>query len=124
MCKCIKKSVITFALATILFILFLKNNIVNINFLSEKSKTHTFFKKLLISHHHPSHHQQPAKKTQKKTTTTQNPQSSIRISFQDNQYTLEQRHARLSEPLEPVVCHAPLSEPQYESIYAIYPPLQ
>ena len=57
-------------------------------------------------------------------TTIQNPQSSTGISFQDNPYTFEERHARLSEPLEPVVRHAPLSEPQYEPTYTIYPPLQ
>ena len=35
-------------------------------------------------------------------TTTQNPQTSTRISFQDNPYNFEERPARLSEPLEPV----------------------
>ena len=34
------------------------------------------------------------------------------------------KHLRLSEPLEPVVRHAPLSEPQYEKTYNIYPTLQ
>ena len=57
-------------------------------------------------------------------TNTQNPQSSTRNSFQDNPYTFEERHARLFEPFEPVVRHAPLSEPQYEPTYNIYPPLQ
>ena len=38
--------------------------------------------------------------------------------------TFEERHARLSESQEPVVRHAPLSEPQYEPTYNIYPPLQ
>ena len=52
-------------------------------------------------------------------TTTQNPQTSTRISFQDNPYTFEGRHARLSEPLEPVQRQAPLSEPTYN----LYPPL-
>ena len=53
------------------------------------------------------------------STTTQNPQTSTRISFQDNPYTFEERHARLSEPLEPVQRQAPLSEP----IYNLYPTL-
>ena len=52
-------------------------------------------------------------------TTTQNPQTSTRISFQDNPYTFEERHARLSEPLEPVQRQAPLSEPTYN----LYPTL-
>ena len=52
-------------------------------------------------------------------TTTQNPQTSKRISFQDNPYTFE-RHARLSEPLEPVQRQASLSEPTYN----LYPTLQ
>ena len=52
--------------------------------------------------------------------TTNNPQTSTRISFQDNPYTFEERHARLSEPLEPVHRQASLSEP----IYNLYPTLQ
>ena len=52
-------------------------------------------------------------------TTTQKPQTSTRISFQDNPYTFEERHARLSEPLEPVQRQAPLSEPTYN----LYPTL-
>ena len=52
-------------------------------------------------------------------TTTQNPQTSTRISFQDNPYTFE-RHARLSEPLEPVQRQASLSEPTYN----LYPTFQ
>ena len=52
-------------------------------------------------------------------TTTQNPQTSTRISFQDNPYTFEERHARLTEPLEPVQRQAPLSEPTYN----LYPTL-
>ena len=52
-------------------------------------------------------------------STTQNPQTSTRISFQDNPYTFEERHARLSEPLEPVQRQAPLSEPTYN----LYPTL-
>ena len=52
-------------------------------------------------------------------TTTQNPQTSTRISFQDNPYTFEERHARLSQPLETVQRQAPLSEPTYN----LYPTL-
>ena len=65
--------------------------------------------------------------TEEKPTKTQanNPQSSTRIYFQDNPYTFEERHARLSEPLEPVLRQAAsLSEPQYEPVYNIYPTLQ
>ena len=52
-------------------------------------------------------------------TITQNPQTSTRISFQDNPYTFEEQHARLSEPLEPVQREAHLSEPTYN----LYPTL-
>ena len=52
-------------------------------------------------------------------STTQDPQTSTRISFQDNPYTFEERHARLSEPLEPVQRQASLSEPTYN----LYPTL-
>ena len=54
-------------------------------------------------------------------TTTQNPQTSTRISFQANPYTFEERHARLSEPLEPVQRQAALSEPTY-NLYPTLPP--
>ena len=40
--------------------------------------------------------------------------------FQDNPYTFEERHARLSEPLQPVHRQAPLSAPTYN----LYPTLQ
>ena len=56
---------------------------------------------------------------QSPTTTTQNPQTTTRISFQDNPHTFEERHARLSEPLEPVQRQASLSEPTYN----LYPTL-
>ena len=46
-------------------------------------------------------------------TTTNNPQTSTRIFLQDNPYTFEERHARLSEPLEPVQRQASLIEPTY-----------
>ena len=46
-------------------------------------------------------------------TKTNNRQLLTRISFQDNPYTFE-----------PVIRQASLSEPQYEPVYNIYPPLQ
>ena len=52
------------------------------------------------------------------------PQSSKRISFLENPYKFEERHAFLSESFEPVVRHAPLSQPYYEPIYNKYPSLQ
>ena len=56
--------------------------------------------------------------------SNQNPQSSTRISFQDNPYTIEERHAGLSEPVEPVTRQAALSKPHHEPEYNIYPSLQ
>ena len=53
-------------------------------------------------------------------TTTNNPQTSTSIAFQDNPYTFQERHTRLSEPLEPVHRKASLSEPTYN----LYPTLQ
>ena len=101
----------------------MENTIVNISFLSKKLNTQHFFK---IANQTPP--PQPPPTTYQENpiipTTTQDPQTSTRISFQDNPYTFEERHARLSEPLEPVVRHAPLSEPQYKPTYNIYPPLQ
>ena len=75
----------------------------------------------------PPPHQSPPTTSQENPSTptsTQNPHSSTRISFQKNPYTFEERYARLSEPLEPVVRQAPLSEPQCEPTYNLYPPLQ
>ena len=71
---------------------------------------------LLVTHYDCEENEQ---KTLHKYATTQNPQTSTRISFQDNPYTFEERHARLSEPLEPVQRQAPLSEPTYN----LYPTL-
>ena len=65
-----------------------------------------------LHRHHPEENSTPP-------SITQNPQKSTRISFQDNPYTFEERHARLSEPLEPVQRQAPLSEPTYN----LYPTL-
>ena len=70
-----------------------------------------------IANQQPPHHSPPTTSQE----TLNNPQSSTRISFQDNPYTFEERHARLSEPLEPVIRQASLSEPQCEPVYNIYP---
>ena len=85
----------------------------NTKFLHEYINLQHFFK---IANQQPPH-QSPPITFQEPTTTptnsqTINPQSSTRISFQDNPYTFEERHARLSEPLEPVTRQASLSEPQ------------
>ena len=118
MCKCIKKAIITFALATILLILFLE----------EYYNKHKFFhseKSIRLPSkiaNQQSHSQSSLTSSQENPTiprTTQNPQTSTRISFQDNPYTFEERHARLSEPLEPVQRQSPLSEPTYN----LYPTL-
>ena len=74
-------------------------------------------------------HQSPPTTSQELPTTPTNTQTnyshtSTRISFQDNPYTFEERRARVSEPLEPVIRQAPLGEPQHEPVYNIYPPLQ
>ena len=74
-----------------------------------------------IANQPPQHQSSPTSSQENPLipTTTQNPQTSTRISFQDNPYTFEERHARLSEPLEPVQRQAPLSEPTYK----LHPPL-
>ena len=74
---------------------------------------------MLTYHHQHSLHRHLPKKNLTTPTTTQNPQTSTHISFQDNPYTFE-RHACLSEPLEPVQRQASLSEPTYN----LYPTLQ
>ena len=82
-----------------------------------------------INNHQPPHQSLPKTSQEPPITTVNtqipnNPQSSSRISYQDNPYTFEERHARLSEPLAPVIRQASLSESQYEPVYNIYPPLQ
>ena len=83
---------------------------------------HNFSK---IANQQPSHQSPPTTSQETPTTPansqTNNPQSSRRISFQDNPYTFEERHARVSEPLELVVRQASLSEPQSEPKHNIYP---
>ena len=73
---------------------------------------------MLTNNHTVSLHQYHPKKKPTIPTTTQNPKTSTRISFQDNPYTFEERHARLSEPL--VQRQAPLSELTY-NLYATLP---
>ena len=113
--KCIKKAIITFALATILLILFLE----------EYYNKHKFFHSIRqpskIANQQSHSQSSPTSSQENPTipTTTQNPQTSTRISFQDNPHTFEERHARLSEPLEPVQRQASLSEPTYN----LYPTL-
>ena len=96
----------------------MKNTTININFFTKKES----IKKPSKIANQQSHSQSSPTTSQANPTlptTTQNPQTSTRISFQDNPYTFEERHARLSEPLEPVQRQAPLSEPTYN----LYPTL-
>ena len=93
-CKCIKKAIVTFALATIFLSLSLKNITVNIKFLLEKMIFEKFSE---IANQQPPHQSPPTTSQEPPTTPTNtqtnNPQSSTRISFQDNPYTFEERHA-------------------------------
>ena len=113
-CESIKKSIISFVLATILLILFIEQPYKkNTKCLHKYINLQKTFK---IANQQPPH-QSPPITSQEPTTTptnsqTINPQSSTRISFQDNPYIFEERHARLSETLEPVIRQASLSEPQ------------
>ena len=96
----------------------MKNTTININFFTKKNQS----RQPLKIANQQSHSQSSPISSQKNPTiptTTQNPQTSTRISFQDNPYTFEERHARLSEPLVPVQRQAPLSEPTYN----LYPTL-
>ena len=74
---------------------------------------------MLPNSHRISLHRHHPKITKHHLQLLKIPQTSTRISFQDNPYTFEERHARLSEPLEPVQRQAPLSEPTYN----LYPTL-
>ena len=96
----------------------MKKVIININ-LPNKLNTQIPFK---IANQPPPNQPPPTTSQDRPITptTTKNPQKSTRISFQDNPYTFEERHARLSEPLEPVNRQASLSEPTYN----LYPTLQ
>ena len=102
----------------------MKNIIANINLLLKKIS-----KNIAKIAYQQRPHQSLQTTSQKPPTTptntqTHNPQLSTRISFQDNPYTVEERHARLSEPIEPVTRQAPSSKSQYEPVYNTYPPLQ
>ena len=101
----------------------MKNTGINISFPQKKFHSYKLFK---IANQQPPHQSTPTTSQENPTTptNTQNPQSSTLISFQDNPYTFEERYAWLSEPLEPVVRQAPLSEPQNEPTYNIYLHLQ
>ena len=57
-------------------------------------------------------HDPPKKPTSGQTNQSQ---SSTRISFQENPYTFEERHASLSESLIPATRQEHLSERQYET---------
>ena len=118
MCKCIKKAIITFASATILLNLFIEEYYNKHKFFHQKKSIRILSK---IANQQSQNQSSPTSSQENPTipTTTQNPQTSTRISFQDNPYTFEERHARLSEPLEPVQRQAPLSEPTYN----LYPTL-
>ena len=96
----------------------MKNTTININFFTKKNQSE-YLQKLLTNNHTVILHRHHPKKNPTIPTNTQNPQTSTRIFFQDNPYTFEERHARLSEPLEPVQRQAPLSEPTYN----LYPTL-
>ena len=101
----------------------MKNTGTNVNF--HHKKLHS--KKLSrIANKQPPNQSPPTTSQENPTTPTniQNPHSSTRISFQENPYTFEERHVRLSEPLEPNVRQAPLSEPQYEPTHNLYPHFQ
>ena len=89
----------------------MKNTTININFSTKKNQS--ILSK--IANQQSQNQSSPTSSQENPTipTTTQNSQTSTRISVQDNPYTFEERHARLSEPLEPVQRQAPLSEPTY-----------
>ena len=55
---------------------------------------------------------------------SQNQNSTITNQNSKISCTFEEWHAPHSEPLLPAHHHAPLSEPQYEPTYDIYPPFQ
>ena len=61
MCKCLKKAIIRFALATIFLILSLKNTTINIIFSSRKNQS-KYFQKLLTNNHRISLHRHHPKK--------------------------------------------------------------
>ena len=88
----------------------MKNTTINITFFTRKKPIKILTK---IANQQSQNQSSPTSSQENPTipTTTQNPQTSTRIANQDNPYTFEERHARLSEPLEPVQRQPPLSEP-------------
>ena len=100
----------------------MKNIIININFPNKIKHSHTFSTTHKIANQPPPNQPPPTTSQDSPITPTgtNNPQPSTRISFEDNPYTFEERHARLSEPLEPVHRQASLSQPSY----ILYPTLQ
>ena len=117
-CKCIKNAILTFSLATVLLILIIQEYCKKHKISSEINSIPKIFQNQQPPHQSPpTTSQEPP--TTPTNTQTNNSQSSIRIFFQDKPYTFEERHARLSEPLEPVIHQASLSEPQYEPLYNI-----
>ena len=79
--KCIKKAIVTFALTTILLKLFLKNIIININFLYKKLKYSNTFSKLLINHQQKRPHQQLPKKVQSHLQLPKTPNHQLAFFF-------------------------------------------
>ena len=97
----------------------MKNIIINTNFLTRIKHSDTFFK---IANQPPPN-QPPPTTSQESPINIQLPtipNHQHEFFFQDNPYTFEERHARLSEPLEPVHRQASFSEPTYN----LYPTLQ
>ena len=66
-----------------------------------------------------NHYSQDPLTTARSSQTSQ-PQSSTRISFQENPFTFDGRHASLSEPIITAIRQAPLGEAQYELAYKYY----
>ena len=113
MCKCEKKGNSHIRLSNLSFnSFFLKNILTNIIFNYKNQSLKHIFK--IANQPQPKHSPSTSSQESPVTpTTTQNPQTSTRKYFQGNPYTFEERHERLSEPLEPVHRQAPLSEPTH-----------
>ena len=115
MCKCIKKAIFTFALATLLLILFLEEYYNKPKFFSLEKNQSEYFQKLLTNNHTISLHRHRPKKTRQYLQLPETPKypheflSKITHTLLKN----EERHARLSQLLEPVQRQAHLSEPTY-----------
>ena len=120
-----KKAVIIFALATLILIIFIEEY-----YNQHKFSSSLNFKEVTTSQPSQPSQQSPSTTTPQDSPTTptysqtNHSQPSTLISFQENLSTFEEKHALLSEPLIPVACPAPQSEPQYEPMYNIYPSLQ